>query len=110
MRVILHGPVTADHLADAELMAGITPTSFVTNGLSHPPRGSNLPVEVMAPCMKQPAETRIRAREYSMVQAADALICADGASCRHQIADFAERPAIHPAEALARRLKPAPAE
>lgn len=77
MRVILHGPVTADHLADAELMAGITPTSFVTNGLSHPPRGSNLPVEVMAPCMKQPAETRIRAREYSMVQAADALICAD---------------------------------
>lgn len=77
MRVIIHGPVTADHLADAELMAGITPTSFVTNGLSHPPRGSNLPVEVMAPCMKQPAETRIRAREYSMVQAADALICAD---------------------------------
>ena len=77
MRVILHGPVTADHLADAELMVGITPTSFVTNGLSHPPRGSNLPVEVMAPCMKQPAETRIRAREYSMVQAADALICAD---------------------------------
>jgi hypothetical protein len=77
MRVILHGPVTADHLADAELMAGITPTSFVTNGLSHPPRGSRLPVEVMPICMKQPAETRIRAREYSMVQAADALICAD---------------------------------
>lgn len=77
MRVIIHGPVTADHLADAELMAGITPTSFVTNGLSHPPRGSNLHVEVMAPCMKQPAETRIRAREYSMAQAADALICAD---------------------------------
>ena len=40
MRVILHGPVTADHLADAELMAGITPTSFVTNGLSEPPRGN----------------------------------------------------------------------
>ena len=77
MRVIIHGPVTVEHLADAELLAGITPTSFVTNGLSHPPRGSNLPVEVMAPCMKQPAETRIRAREYSMVQAADALICAD---------------------------------
>ena len=75
MRVILSGPVTAEHLADAELMAGITPTSFVTNGLSHPPRGSRLPVEVMEPCMKQPAETRIRAREYSMVQNADALIC-----------------------------------
>ena len=75
MRVILSGPVTSDHLVDAELMAGITPTSFVTNGLSHPPRGSRLPVEVMEPCMKQPAETRIRAREYSMVQNADALIC-----------------------------------
>lgn len=77
MRVIIHGPVTVEHLADAELMAGITPTSFVTNGLSHPPRGSSLPVEVMEPCMKQPAETRIRAREYRMVQNADALICAD---------------------------------
>ena len=75
MRVILHGPVTADHLADAELMAGIVPTSFVTNGLSHPPRGNHLSVEIMEPCMKQPAETRVRAREYSMVQNADALIC-----------------------------------
>ena len=75
MRVIISGPVTADHLADAELMAGIVPTSFVTNGLSHPPRGSRLSVEIMEPCMKQPAETRVRAREYSMVQNADALIC-----------------------------------
>ena len=73
--MILHGPVTADHLADAELMAGIVPTSFVTNGLSHPPRGNRLSVEIMEPCMKQPAETRVRAREYSMVQNADALIC-----------------------------------
>ena len=75
MRVILHGPVTADHLVDAELMAGITPTSFVTNGLSHPPRGSRLPVEVMPICMMQPKETRERARNYSLVQNADALIC-----------------------------------
>ena len=76
MRVILHGPVTADHLADAELMAGITPTSFVTNGLSHPPRGSRLPVEVHPICPMQPVETRERAREYTLVQNADALICA----------------------------------
>ena len=75
MRVILHGPVTADHLADAELMAGITPTSFVTNGLSHPPRGSRLPVEVMEPCMMQPEETRVRARNFTLAQNADALIC-----------------------------------
>jgi FAD/FMN-containing dehydrogenase/Fe-S oxidoreductase len=39
-----------------------------------------------------------------------ATTIAAGFSCRHQIADFAERPAIHPAEALARRLKPTPAE
>ena len=77
MRVILSGPVTSDHLADAELMAGVTPTSFVTNGLSHPPRGNRLPVEVMEPCMKQPVETRVQARNYSLVQNADALICAD---------------------------------
>ena len=77
MRVIISGPVTSDHLADAELMAGITPTSFVTNGLSHPPRGSRLPVEVMEPCMMQPVETRVQARNYSLVQNADALICAE---------------------------------
>ena len=76
MRVILSGHVTADHLADAELMVGITSTSFVTNGLSEPPRGSRLPVEVMEPCMKQPVETRVQARNYSLVQNADALICA----------------------------------
>ena len=75
MRVILSGPVTADHLADAELMAGITPTSFVTNGLSHPPRGNRLPVAVMPICMMQPVETRVQARNYSLVQNADALIC-----------------------------------
>jgi Fe-S oxidoreductase len=31
-------------------------------------------------------------------------IVAAGTSCRHQIADLAARQAIHPAEALARRL------
>ena len=75
MLVLLSGPVTADHLADAELMVGITPTSFVTNGLSEPPRGNRLPVEVMPICMMQPVETRVQARNYSMVQNADALIC-----------------------------------
>ena len=78
MRVILHGPVTADHLADAELMAGITPTSFVTNGLSHPPRGSRLPVDVYPICPMQPVETRERARNYTLVFHSDALVCAGG--------------------------------
>ena len=35
---------------------------------------------------------------------ADALIVADGTSCRHQIADGANRQAIHVAEVLARAL------
>lgn len=75
MRVIIHGPVTADHLADAELLAGITPTSYVTNGLHEPPRGNRLPVEVYPICMKQPEESRVRARHFTLVQNADALVC-----------------------------------
>lgn len=75
MRTIISGPVTADHLADAELMAGITPTSFVTNGLSAPPT-KTLPAEVFPLCDKQPEETRERARNYTLVQNADALVCA----------------------------------
>lgn len=74
MRVIISGPVTADHLADAELLAGITPTSFLTNGLSHPPAG-RLPVEVLPICQLQPEDSRERARNYTLVQAADALVC-----------------------------------
>ena len=35
---------------------------------------------------------------------ADALIVADGTSCRHQIADGANRQAIHVAEVLAQAL------
>jgi len=34
----------------------------------------------------------------------DALICADGTSCRHQIADGAGRAALHPARLLERTL------
>ena len=75
MRVILSGPVTADHLADAELLAGITPTSYVTNGLTDPPRGSRLPAEIYPICPMQPAETRVKARNFTLVQNADALIC-----------------------------------
>ena len=81
MRVILSGPVTADHLADAELLVGITPTSYVTNGLTgltgltDPPRGNRLPVETYPICPMQPEETRVRARNFTLAQNADALIC-----------------------------------
>jgi hypothetical protein len=75
MRVIISGPVTADHLADAELLAGITPTSYVTNGLTDPPRSNRLPVETYPVCPMQPEETRVRARNFTLAQNADALIC-----------------------------------
>lgn len=78
MRTIISGPVTADHLADAELMAGISPTSFVTNGQSIPPlcAGKALYTDCYPVCDKQPEETRERARNYTLVQNADALVCA----------------------------------
>lgn len=78
MRTIISGPVTARHLSDADLMAGITPTSFVTNGLfSIPdiPSGSRIYTEVFPLCPMQPEESRERARNYTLVQNADALIC-----------------------------------
>lgn len=75
MRTIISGPVTQEHLDDADLLADIVPTSFVTNGLSHPPKNSGLPTEVIPICMKQPEYSRVQARDYSLVQAADALIC-----------------------------------
>lgn len=75
MKVIIDGPVSRADLDDAELLAGIEPTSFVTNGQWLPP-ASHLPTDAMPICMKQPEETRERARNYSLVQAADALVTA----------------------------------
>ena len=77
MRTIISGRVTAEHIADAELLAGIVPTSFVTNGESSPP-ADNLPCDVFPICEKQPEHTREQARNYTLVQNADALICVGG--------------------------------
>lgn len=74
MRVILSGLVTEDHLEDADLMAGISPTSFVTNGRSTPPM-MGLHTDVYPVCSKQPQETAEIARDYTLVQNADALVC-----------------------------------
>lgn len=74
MRVIIWGKVTQRHLDDADLMVGITPTSYVTNGTTVPP-ASNLPVTVFPICDKQPETTRERANHYTLVHNADALIC-----------------------------------
>ena len=74
MRVIISGPVTQDHLDDADLLADIAPTSFVTNGLSTPP-ACGLPTEVWPVCLMQPDATRVIARDYTLCQNADALVC-----------------------------------
>lgn len=74
MRVIIWGKVTQRHLDDADLLVGITPTSYVTNGTTVPP-ASNLPVTVYPICDKQPETTRERANQYTLVHNADALIC-----------------------------------
>jgi Fe-S oxidoreductase len=55
-------------------------------------------------------ETSIAMAELSLLPAVrkaapDALIVADGTSCRHQIADGANRQAIHVAEVLAAAIK-----
>lgn len=73
MRVILWGKVDQRHLDDADLMAGITPTSYVTNGDW---RGwSDKPVDVYPVCKMQPETTRHLANHYTLVHNADALIC-----------------------------------
>lgn len=75
MKTILSGRVTMADIEDADFLAGIVPTSFITNGLSNPPAASKLPVEVFPVCQMQPVETAELARDYTLCQAADALIC-----------------------------------
>lgn len=72
MRVIISGPVTEEHLADADLLAGITPTILVTNDLSALPP-SSLPTQcfLLDPMLPGLAEQRIN---YVMVQNAEALV------------------------------------
>ena len=73
MRTIITGRVEQSDLFDAELLAGIVPTSFITNGDWSPP-ASQLPTDVMPPCPKVPGELGIRQRNYTMGLAADAVI------------------------------------
>ena len=72
MRVIISGPVTEAYLADADLLVGIVPTSYVTNGLSIPPFSSLItnvfPIDPMLPDI---GERRIN---YVLAQNADALV------------------------------------
>ena len=74
MKTIISGPVTQSHIDDADLMAGITPTSYITNGLSTPPV-SKLVTTVMPICPMLP-DAGERQRNYTMCLHADALIVA----------------------------------
>lgn len=73
MKTIIYGPVTVDHLAEAELFSGITPTSYITNGASTPP-ASKLEAEVIPPCPMVPGEAGEKQNHWRMVLHADALI------------------------------------
>lgn len=75
MKTILSGPVTAAHLEDADLMAGITPTLFLSNGLYHPPVevGARIPTEVR-PIDPMLGELGERQRNMSLLAHADALV------------------------------------
>lgn len=73
MKTILWGKVDQRHLDDADLIAGITPTSFITDGTWV--GWSELPIEVRPVCPMQPEETRLIANYYGLVLYADALIC-----------------------------------
>lgn len=71
MRTIICGKVTESTLESAALF-GVEPTSYVTNGLSVPP-ASQRPVDVHPICKALGAAGK-DARDYTLVQNADALI------------------------------------
>lgn len=73
MKTIIYGRVTPEHLADAELFAGITPTSYITNGNSTPP-ASKLATEVIPPCPMVPGEPGEKQNHWRLIAFADALI------------------------------------
>lgn len=78
MKTVISGRITRAILDDADLMAGITPTSFVHNGYSANSVPKDYPVEVQPPCPMLPGETGDKQRNRTMVLHADAVIVADG--------------------------------
>ena len=73
MRVLLYGPVTVEHLADAALFMGIEPTSFLTNGEFPAPLA--LPVEVIHPSpMLEPPAAIAQANWHAVIRADAAVM------------------------------------
>jgi len=69
VRTIISGRVTPDVLDRADFIMGIVPTRFVTNGATR----TDLPTDVY-PIDPKLGEAGEIARDYSLVQQADALI------------------------------------
>lgn len=75
MKTILSGPVTANDVDMAGLLADITPTAFVTNGRPLPPV-DGVPTETHPVCEKIGGVMAVEARDYTLCQRAEALILA----------------------------------
>lgn len=74
MKTVIYGKVTPEHLADAELFSGITPTSFVSNGLHTPPATGSMETEVIPQCPMVPGEPGEKQNHWRLIAFADALI------------------------------------
>lgn len=76
MRVILSGPVRPHHLDAADMIYGIVPTSFVTNGEPIPPtdvtKGYAVDCHPLDP--KLPGSTGVERIDYLLTMNADALV------------------------------------
>lgn len=73
MKTVLYGKVTAQHLADAALFSGIEPTTFITNGVTKPPR-SALPLQVIPPDPMS-GDSSQQQNHWRMAIQGDALVC-----------------------------------
>lgn len=75
MKTILHGPVTAQDIEDADMLAGITPTSFLTTEDNQaPPAELGLSCEVIVRSTMMDYEMAQRQQSMRLVTHGDALI------------------------------------
>ena len=72
VKTILYGPVTQQHLADAEIFEGIWPTAFITDGVHPPP--VDLPTHVIALEPKVPGVLGLAQQHCRMLLEGRALV------------------------------------
>lgn len=78
MKTVISGRITRAILDDADLIGGITPSSFIHNGQSHNSAPKGFEVDVQPTCPMLPGETGEKQRDWTMCLGADAVIVADG--------------------------------